>query len=176
MSLICTFKAFHSLISCKQDRVVESMKIEEYREEIGVRKLDHVDPLGPLGNPKLILTVNVKKSIGITCRLPGRVDVFPEPVTSQVKFLLFDLVAKLTRWSAIRGQFHQHSTSSFYAFKSQKCNKAAQLDSLFVLLVSAGVTAARRTLMKLTPGWQYPTYSTCWPTCQHPVNQNLASE
>ena len=49
-------------------------------------------------------------------------------------------------------QFHQCSTSSFYTFRSRKRKKAARLNSLFALLVSAGIKATRRTLTKLTPG------------------------
>ena len=49
-------------------------------------------------------------------------------------------------------QFHQHSTSSFYACKSRKRKKATQLTVFFALLVSARVKAAHRMLMKLTLG------------------------
>ena len=48
-----------------------------------------------------------------------------------------------------RGQFHQHSTSSFYASRSQKL---LILTVFFALLVSAGVKTTHRILMKLTPG------------------------
>ena len=50
-------------------------------------------------------------------------------------------------------QFHQRSTYSFYARRSQK-RKKIQLSHkyLFTLLGSTGAKAARRTLMKLTPG------------------------
>ena len=52
----------------------------------------------------------------------------------------------------IWGQFHQCSTSSFYARRSQKCKKLLDLTVFFALLGSASVKAARRMLMKLTPG------------------------
>ena len=50
-----------------------------------------------------------------------------------------------------RGQFHQHSTSSFYARRSQKRNKDSQVKQLFVLLESSCIKDARRMLMKLNP-------------------------
>ena len=53
----------------------------------------------------------------------------------------------------IVAQFHQRSTYSFYACRSQK-RKKIQLSHkyLFMLLGSTGAKAVRRTLMKLTPG------------------------
>jgi hypothetical protein len=48
-------------------------------------------------------------------------------------------------------QFHQRSTSSFYASRSQKCKKDNQVFSLFVLLESERAKAASKMLMKLTP-------------------------
>ena len=48
-------------------------------------------------------------------------------------------------------QFHQHSTSSFYACRSQRRKKDSQVKLLFALLGSARVKAARRMLVKLTP-------------------------
>ena len=53
-------------------------------------------------------------------------------------------------------QFHQHSTSSFYARRSQKRKKDCQVKQFFVLSGSVCVKAAHRTLMKLTQC----TYST----------------
>jgi len=49
------------------------------------------------------------------------------------------------------GQFHQHSTSSFYMRRSQKRKKDWQLDCLFALSGSASVKASHIMLMKLTP-------------------------
>ena len=51
------------------------------------------------------------------------------------------------------GQFHQHSTSSFYARRSRKCKKLLDLTVFFALLGSSSVKAACRMLMKLTPGF-----------------------
>jgi len=51
-----------------------------------------------------------------------------------------------------RIQFHQHSTSSFYARRHQKRKKNCQVNQLFVLLGSASVKASHRMLVKLTPG------------------------
>ncbi len=49
------------------------------------------------------------------------------------------------------GQFHQHSTSSFYARRSEKHTKNDNFTGFFVLLGLALVKAARRMWMKLTP-------------------------
>ena len=49
-------------------------------------------------------------------------------------------------------QFHQRSTSSFYACRSQKRKKLLNLTVFFVLLGSMSTKAAHRTLVKLTPG------------------------
>jgi len=49
------------------------------------------------------------------------------------------------------GQFHQCSMSIFYACRSQKRKKLLDMTVFFALLGSAGVKAARRTLIKLTP-------------------------
>ena len=54
-----------------------------------------------------------------------------------------------------RDQFHQHSTSSFYAQISQKRTKNSQVKLLFALLWFARVKAARRMLVKLTPGFTF---------------------
>ena len=55
----------------------------------------------------------------------------------------------------IRGQFHQHSTSSFYARRDPKsAKKLLNLNVFLALLGSAGVKDARKTLVKLTPGVQ----------------------
>ena len=52
----------------------------------------------------------------------------------------------------IRGIFHQHSTNSFYASKSQKCQKKLlNLTVIFAILGSALVKSARKLLVKLTP-------------------------
>jgi len=51
------------------------------------------------------------------------------------------------------GKFHQHSTRIFYAPRSQKHKKIVKLSVFFVLSVSSCAKAARRTLMKLTPGY-----------------------
>ena len=53
---------------------------------------------------------------------------------------------------AIRGQFHQHSTSRFTRTDPKSVKKTVKLSSFFPLLGSAGVKAARRMLVKLTPG------------------------
>ncbi len=51
-----------------------------------------------------------------------------------------------------RCQFHQHSTSSFYACRSQKRKKIPMtLLYFFTLLGSTSVKAAHKTLVKLTP-------------------------
>ena len=55
---------------------------------------------------------------------------------------------ELSTW----GQFHQRSTSSFYACRSQKRKKTVKLSSFIVLLGSARVKVACRTLVKLTLG------------------------
>ena len=49
------------------------------------------------------------------------------------------------------GQFHQHSTSSFYACRSQKRKKDRQLKLLFALLGSARVKAARKHVGEIDP-------------------------
>ncbi len=41
-------------------------------------------------------------------------------------------------------QFHQRSTSSFYAHRAQKCKKDSQVISLFTLSVSTIVKAERK--------------------------------
>ncbi len=54
-----------------------------------------------------------------------------------------------------RAQFHQRSTYSFYARRSQKRNGRTYTDVLtvfFTLLGSTSAKAVRRMLMKLTPG------------------------
>jgi len=50
--------------------------------------------------------------------------------------------------------FHQHSTDSFYAGRSQK-SKKIQLSHQYLITLSgsASVKAVRRTLMKLSPGF-----------------------
>jgi len=58
-----------------------------------------------------------------------------------------------TRW-----QYHQHSTSSFYVRKSQKCKKTLKLWVFFMHSESAHKKAARRTLMKLTPRLEGNSY------------------
>jgi len=58
----------------------------------------------------------------------------------------------LFQWFPTRGQFHQFSTSSFYACRSWKCKIDWQLDYLFALSGFAWVKAACKMLMKLTPG------------------------
>ena len=51
-----------------------------------------------------------------------------------------------------RGQFHQFSTSSFYAPRPQKRKKSClNLTVFFALLGSAHVKDARKPLVKLTP-------------------------
>ena len=63
------------------------------------------------------------------------------------------------------GQFHQHTTSSFYAGRSRKRKKTVKLSSFFPLLGSAGVKAACRTLVKLIPAclsWCRPRWQ-CRP-------------
>jgi len=51
------------------------------------------------------------------------------------------------------GQFHQHFTSSFYLCRSKKRKKDTDdLAVFFILLGSAFVKAARKMLLKLTPG------------------------
>ncbi len=49
------------------------------------------------------------------------------------------------------GQFHQRSTSSFYAGRSQKHKKESKVVSLFCTLGSALAKAACRMMMTLTP-------------------------
>jgi len=53
-------------------------------------------------------------------------------------------------------QFYQRSTSSFYAWRSQKHKKIDNLTVFLALLGSAHVKAASRMLMKLTPGVKDP--------------------
>jgi len=48
-------------------------------------------------------------------------------------------------------QFHQHSTYSFYARRSQKHKKIDNLTVFLTLLGSVSIKAVRRTLMKLSP-------------------------
>jgi len=50
-------------------------------------------------------------------------------------------------------QFHQHSTSSLCARRSQKRKKDWQLDCLFCAFRIHACKGACRMLMKLTPGW-----------------------
>jgi len=55
-----------------------------------------------------------------------------------------------------RCQFHQHFMHSFYAHRSQKCQMILLTWlSFFAHLRSALIKAARRTLMKLTPGGHF---------------------
>ena len=51
----------------------------------------------------------------------------------------------------IRGQFHLHFMSSFYARRAQKPKKDSQLKQLFLLLGSAGVRAARKHVDEIDP-------------------------
>jgi len=54
------------------------------------------------------------------------------------------------------GQFHQHSTSSFYTCRSQMHQKDLWFYCLFFTLsVSSSVKVAQRLLMKLTPGLNF---------------------
>ena len=56
----------------------------------------------------------------------------------------------------IKCQFHQRSTSSFYACRSQKCKKTIKSSSFFALLGSTSVKSACRMLVKLTPSLLIP--------------------
>ena len=49
------------------------------------------------------------------------------------------------------GQFHQHFTSSFYTFRSQKRKKDSQLKQLFALLGSARIKAAHKHFDEIDP-------------------------
>jgi hypothetical protein len=49
-----------------------------------------------------------------------------------------------------RGQFHQHSTSSFCGRRSKKQTKTVKISVFFALLGSACTQAVCRMLMKLT--------------------------
>jgi len=49
-------------------------------------------------------------------------------------------------------QFHQHFTCNFYAQRFLKCKKTVKSSGFFVVSGSARIKAARRMLMKLTPG------------------------
>jgi len=51
-----------------------------------------------------------------------------------------------------RCQLHQRYTHSFYVRRLLKHNKDWQLDCIFALLGSAHIKAARKMLIKLTPG------------------------
>ena len=56
-----------------------------------------------------------------------------------------------------RGQFHQHSTLSFYAGRSQKCKKDSQVKQLFVLLGPLHVKAGHKHFDEIDP-WT----TICW--------------
>jgi hypothetical protein len=78
----------------------------------------------------------IQNKLEIMCQYLGYAYIYPSP----------------------RCQFRQHSTYSFCTQRSQKCKKDWQLDYLFALSGSAHVKAARRMLMKLTPGlviWRF---------------------
>ena len=66
------------------------------------------------------------------------------------EWLNFKIISLLEFFNCPRCQFHQHSTSSFYLRRSQKCKKAAWLDCLFAFLGFSCVKAACRMLVKLT--------------------------
>jgi len=51
-----------------------------------------------------------------------------------------------------RGQFHLHSTYSFYACGSQKRKKTVKLSIFFTLSGSTNIKAVCKVLVKLTPG------------------------
>jgi hypothetical protein len=53
---------------------------------------------------------------------------------------------------SIKGQFYQRFTTSFYASRSRKRKNTVKLSVFFALLGSVHEKAARRLLMKLTPG------------------------
>ena len=76
------------------------------------------------------------------------------PGTSPAAATLNHLSTVITdyTWLSAWGQFHQHSTSSFYACRSQKRKKLLNLTVFLVLLGSARIKAACRMLVKLTPG------------------------
>jgi len=57
------------------------------------------------------------------------------------------------------GPFHQHSMSSFYAYRSQKRNKDSQVVSLFVLLGSACTKAASKMLTFIEIWGQFHQHS-----------------
>ncbi len=63
-----------------------------------------------------------------------------------------DFCTKNTRVKRVfyRGQFYQHSRSSFYACRSRKCKKTNNLTVFLDLFWSAWVKTALRMLMKLT--------------------------
>ena len=52
---------------------------------------------------------------------------------------------------SIWGQFHQHFTFSFYAYRSQKCKKDSQLNQHFALSGSASVKAACKHVGEIDP-------------------------
>ena len=53
--------------------------------------------------------------------------------------------------SSIRGQFHQHFTSSFYTCRSQKRQRDSQVKQLFALLGSVSVKAAHKHVDEVDP-------------------------
>ena len=64
--------------------------------------------------------------------------------------MYFNLGSKfISEFEDVRAQFHQRSTYSFYACRSQKRKKDTY--DLTVFLGSTSVKAVLRTLMKLTP-------------------------
>ena len=54
---------------------------------------------------------------------------------------------------AVRGQFHQHSTSSFYGRRSQKRQKDSQVKQFFALLGSACVKDVHKHVDKIDYRW-----------------------
>ena len=76
-----------------------------------------------------------------------------------------------------RGQFHQHSTSSFYARRSQKCKKSCLTWLFFCAFgIFAGVNAARRVLLKLTADRSKMTLNESWAYCGRRVIESQIIE
>jgi len=72
---------------------------------------------------------------------------------SKLRKILITLLSRLKFRIGLPGQFHQCSTSAFFARVSQKAKKGqSSCQSFFLLSRSLRVKAACIMLMKLTPG------------------------
>ena len=63
----------------------------------------------------------------------------------------------------IKGQFHHHFMSSFYARRSQKRKKRqSTYEAFLALLRSAGIKAARKHADEIDPNWRSPFRAYCY--------------